>query len=101
MGLVALPAQQFWQRLLLFFMQPAKYPETPYTVFMESDRVHLYTMIEATWIAPKSTGYIYVLRWYNIAGDKSRWTLLVLKIVLLLSDQNFYLVIGIMLRECR
>ena len=37
---------------------------------------------------------------YNIACAKSRWTLLVLKIVLLWSGQNFYILIGVMLREC-
>ena len=46
MGLVALPAQQFWQRILLFFMQPSKYPETPYTKYMEKKRIHLYTVVE-------------------------------------------------------
>jgi hypothetical protein len=46
MGLVALPAQQFWQRILLFFMQPSKYPETPYTKYMPKKRIHLYTFVE-------------------------------------------------------
>jgi len=46
MGLVALPAQQFWQRLQLFCMQPSKYPETPYTKYMPKKRVHLYTFLE-------------------------------------------------------
>ena len=46
MGLVALPAQQFWQRILLFFMQPTKYPETPYTKYMAKKRIHLYTFVE-------------------------------------------------------
>jgi len=46
MGLVALPAQQFWQRILLFFMQPSKYPVTPYTKYMPIKRVHLYTVVE-------------------------------------------------------
>jgi hypothetical protein len=46
MGLVALPAQQFWQRILLFFMQPAKYPETPYTKYMKKKRIHLFTVVE-------------------------------------------------------
>jgi len=46
MGLVALPSQQFWQRILLFFMQPSHYPETPYTVFMEKNRIHWYTLVQ-------------------------------------------------------
>lgn len=46
MGLVALPGQQFWQRILLFFMQPSKYTQTPYTKYMEKKRIHLYTVVE-------------------------------------------------------
>ena len=46
MGLVALPAQQFWQRILLFFMQPARYPDYPYVKYMPKKRVHLYTFVE-------------------------------------------------------
>jgi hypothetical protein len=46
MGLVALPGQQFWQRILLFFMQPSKYTVTPYTKYMEKKRIHLYTFVE-------------------------------------------------------
>lgn len=51
MGLVALPAQQFWQRILLFFMQPSKYPQTPYTVFMKGHRIHMYTAIQMGFFA--------------------------------------------------
>mmetsp|Transcript_18899 Transcript_18899/g.21086 ORF Transcript_18899/g.21086 Transcript_18899/m.21086 type:complete len:714 (+) Transcript_18899:99-2240(+) len=51
MGLVALPAQQFWQRILLFFMQPIKYPRTPFTVFTKSNRIHLYTAIQIGFFA--------------------------------------------------
>lgn len=46
MGLVALPAQQFWQRILLFFMQPSKYPSTPYTDYVSHKRIHTYTLIQ-------------------------------------------------------
>ena len=47
MGLVALPAQQLWQRILLFFQEPARIRETPYTKFVTPlKRVHLFTAIE-------------------------------------------------------
>jgi len=46
MGSVALPTQQFWQRIQLFFMPPSKYPETPYTKYMAKKWVHLYTIVE-------------------------------------------------------
>ena len=46
MGLVALPGQQFWHRILLFFMQPSKYPDYPYVKYMQKKRVHLYTVVE-------------------------------------------------------
>ena len=51
MGLVALPAQQFWQRILLLFMEPKKYPSTPYTDYMQIKRVHLFTFIQAIFFA--------------------------------------------------
>jgi hypothetical protein len=51
MGLVALPAQQFWQRILLFFMQPSKYPDYPYVKYMPKKRVHLYTVVELCFFA--------------------------------------------------
>lgn len=46
MGLVALPAQQFWQRLLLFCQQPSRIAKTPYTEYLELNRVQLFTMIQ-------------------------------------------------------
>lgn len=46
MGLVALPAQQFWQRILLFFMQPSRHPQTPYTRFIPLKRIHIFTLIQ-------------------------------------------------------
>jgi hypothetical protein len=46
MGLSSLPNLQFWNRFLLFFQQPSKYPQKPYTRFMEKKRVHLYTVLE-------------------------------------------------------
>ena len=47
MGLVALPAQQLWQRILLLFQQPAKIAETPYTKYIKPlKRVHLFTAIQ-------------------------------------------------------
>lgn len=46
MGLVALPAQEFWQRILLVFQQPSKHPSTPYTDHLEIKRIHFYTLIQ-------------------------------------------------------
>lgn len=46
MGLVALPAQQFWQRFLLFFQQPDKVASTPYTDNMPVKRINLYTILQ-------------------------------------------------------
>eukprot|EP00980_Cylindrotheca_fusiformis_P010491 scaffold2325_cov126-Cylindrotheca_fusiformis.AAC.1 len=51
MGLVALPAQQFWQRFLLFFQQPARIPSTPYTDNLETRRIYLYTVIQLVMFA--------------------------------------------------
>jgi hypothetical protein len=46
MGLSSLPNLQFWNRFLLFFQQPSKYPQTVYTRLMEKNRIHLYTILE-------------------------------------------------------
>ena len=46
MGLSSLPGIQFWNRFLLFFMQPSKYPEMPFTKYMEKKRIHLYTCLQ-------------------------------------------------------
>ena len=63
MGLVALPAQEFWQRFLMFFMQPEKYPSTPYTDYLSIKRVHLYTFIQLIFF-----GLLYTVKnWKSIA----------------------------------
>lgn len=46
MGLSSLGGIQFWSRFLMWFMQPSKVPETPYTKYMKRGRVHLYTVLE-------------------------------------------------------
>lgn len=46
MGLSALPAMQFWNRLLLWFQQPSKYPDFVFTRYMEKKKIHLYTVIQ-------------------------------------------------------
>jgi hypothetical protein len=37
---------QFWNRFLLFFMQPMKYPSTVYTDYMKKARIHKYTVFQ-------------------------------------------------------
>lgn len=52
MGLVALPAQQLWQRILLLFQQPAMMAETPYTKYVKPlKRVHFFTAIQLFFFA--------------------------------------------------
>jgi HCO3- transporter family len=46
MGLSSLPSIQFWQRILLFFKQPAKWPSTTYTDYMKKIRIHKYTIFQ-------------------------------------------------------
>mmetsp|Transcript_9808 Transcript_9808/g.18942 ORF Transcript_9808/g.18942 Transcript_9808/m.18942 type:complete len:88 (-) Transcript_9808:217-480(-) len=46
MGLSFMPGIQFWNRFLLFFQQPAKYPETLYTKYVSTARIHLYTFLQ-------------------------------------------------------
>lgn len=51
MGLSALGTNQFWGRMLMFFMQPSKYPVQPYTQYMKSSRMHLFTCIQLFFFA--------------------------------------------------
>lgn len=44
MGLSSLPKIQFWQRFLMFFQQPSKYPSYPFTEWMQIPRIHKYTV---------------------------------------------------------
>ena len=46
MGLVSLGTNTFWNRILMFFMQPSKYPLEPYTMYMQPRRMHLFTAIQ-------------------------------------------------------
>lgn len=51
MGLSSLPKIQFWQRILMFMQQPAKYASTPYTDFMRKMRIHKYTVLQIFFFA--------------------------------------------------
>jgi hypothetical protein len=46
MGLSSLPKIQFWQRFLMFFQQPSKYPSYPFTEWMKATRIHKYTLFQ-------------------------------------------------------
>lgn len=46
MGLSSLPGIQFWNRFLLWFQQPSRYPETVFVKYMEKKRIHLYTILQ-------------------------------------------------------
>eukprot|EP00977_Amphora_coffeiformis_P025934 scaffold23158_cov176-Amphora_coffeaeformis.AAC.2 len=46
MGLSSMPGIQFWNRFLLFFQQPSKYPSTAYTKYVSTGRIHMYTFIQ-------------------------------------------------------
>jgi hypothetical protein len=49
MGLTTLPTNQFWNRILLFFMEVSKYTEANQEPFIENVktwRIHLYTGIQ-------------------------------------------------------
>jgi hypothetical protein len=51
MGLSSLPKIQFWQRFLLFFKQPAVWPSTPYTDWMNKVHIHKYTAMQIFFFA--------------------------------------------------
>jgi len=44
MGLSSLPGIEFWNRCLLWFQQPSKYPETVFIKYMETKRIHYFTL---------------------------------------------------------
>ena len=46
MGLSSMPGIQFWTRFLMFFQQPSKFEEKPYTKYMKTSRIHLYTFFQ-------------------------------------------------------
>ena len=46
MGLASLKSNQFFQRFLMFFMQPSKFPAEPHTKHMETKRMHYFTAIQ-------------------------------------------------------
>lgn len=46
MGLASLKTNQFFQRFLMFFMQPSKFPAEPHTQHMETKRMHMFTGIQ-------------------------------------------------------
>jgi hypothetical protein len=51
MGLSSLPSIQFWQRILFFMKQPAKWPSTPYTDYMRKVRINKYTVMQLIFFA--------------------------------------------------
>lgn len=46
MGLSSMPGIQFWTRFLLFFQQPSKFAERPYTKYMTTKRIHMFTAFQ-------------------------------------------------------
>jgi hypothetical protein len=46
MGLSSLPKIEFWQRFLMLFQQPSKYPSYPFTEWMKPSRIHKYTLFQ-------------------------------------------------------
>lgn len=46
MGLSSMPGIQFWNRFLLFFQQPSAFPEKPYTKYMTTKRIHMFTVFQ-------------------------------------------------------
>jgi len=46
MGLSSMPGIEFWTRFLMFFQQPSKFPEKPYTKYMKTSRIHGFTVFQ-------------------------------------------------------
>mmetsp|Transcript_8333 Transcript_8333/g.10970 ORF Transcript_8333/g.10970 Transcript_8333/m.10970 type:complete len:120 (+) Transcript_8333:3-362(+) len=51
MGLASPGSNQFWSRITMFFMQPSMYPAEPYTQYMETKKMHGYTVIQLSLFA--------------------------------------------------
>ena len=41
-----MPGIQFWNRFLLFFQQPSRYPKTPFTKYMKTHRIQMFTIFQ-------------------------------------------------------
>ena len=46
MGITALNGNQFWERILMLFMQPSKYPKRPYTDRIPHASIHKMTAVQ-------------------------------------------------------
>ena len=46
MGLVSMATNQFWNRINMLFMESSKLPREPYTAYMETRRMHMFTAIQ-------------------------------------------------------
>jgi len=45
-GLSSMPGIHFWNRILLLLKQPSMYPDTPFTKYVETKKIHLFTFLE-------------------------------------------------------
>jgi len=46
MGIASLATNEFWQRFKMFFMQPSRMPDYPFTKYMPHKKMHLFTAIQ-------------------------------------------------------
>mmetsp|Transcript_23541 Transcript_23541/g.65741 ORF Transcript_23541/g.65741 Transcript_23541/m.65741 type:complete len:529 (-) Transcript_23541:271-1857(-) len=46
MGLASLGTNQFWCRFLMLFQQPQRFKKEPFTEYMDTKRMHLYTLLQ-------------------------------------------------------
>jgi len=51
MGIVSLSTNEFWQRFKMFFMQPSRLPDYPFTKYMPHKKMHMFTAIQVALFA--------------------------------------------------
>mmetsp|Transcript_86963 Transcript_86963/g.251180 ORF Transcript_86963/g.251180 Transcript_86963/m.251180 type:complete len:609 (+) Transcript_86963:177-2003(+) len=86
MGLSSMPGIQFWQRFLMFFMQPSKFPEKPFTKYISPMRIHMYTVFQIVFFL----GVFFVQNTPSIAIVFPFMTLLCIPARLFLAPRFFY-----------
>lgn len=86
MGLSSMPGIQFWQRILMFFMQPSQFPSKPFTQYMSTKRIHMFTLFQIVFFM----GVFFVQNTPSVAIVFPFMTLLCIPARLFLAPKIFY-----------
>jgi uncharacterized integral membrane protein len=80
-----LPGIQFWNRFLLFFMQPSQFPEKPFVKYMTTKRIHMFTVFQIVFFL----GVFFVQNTQSVAIGFPFMTLMCIPVRLFLAPKFF------------